>query len=116
MKNDTFKATVTTAYGQTLKTPLKISGSYEVFETVEEVREAYRKPNEFDEFVIGAANAASKASAIAAERTKQLDDAGIKAPKLGEDREATIRHIMRGLVAAGKSEEEARRIAEPLVP
>lgn len=121
MTKDTFRATVTTAYGKPLpKTvgdngKLTISGEYDKYDTRAEVEQAYGKPGEFDKFVIESANAANKASAVASARTAALDDAGIKAPKMEEDRELQIRSIMKGLTASGKSEEEARRIAETLV-
>lgn len=121
MTKDTFRATITTAYSQALpKTvgdngKLTITGEFDVYESVEEVRTAYGKPGEFDKFVIESANAANKASAVASARTAALEAVGIKPPKMEDSRELQIQSIMRGLKASGKSEEEARRIAETLV-
>jgi hypothetical protein len=121
VKKDTFKATITTAHGNPLPKSvgdngkLTISGEFDVYETVDDVRTAYAKPGEFDKFVIDSASAAAKASAVAQARTEALDAAGIKAPKMEESREMQIKSIMRGLVASGKSEEEARKVAETLV-
>jgi hypothetical protein len=118
---DTFRATVTTAYGKPLPQSvgkngkLEISGEFDAYESVEEVKAAYSKPGEFEKFVVESANAANKASAVASARTAALDAAGIKAPKMEEDRELQIQSIMRGLKASGKSADEARRIAETLV-
>jgi len=121
-KTETFKATVTTAYGKPLPKnvgengTLKINGDYPAYATVDEVRSDYSKPGEFDKFVIESANAASKASAIASARQTALDNAGIQKPKMSEDRELQIQTIVRGLVAAGRDRDEARKIAEGLVP
>lgn len=121
MKTETFKATANTAYGKPLPKSvgengvLKLSGPYDAYETVEEVRQAYAKTGEFDKFVIEAATAANKASAIAQARTEALRAAGIEPPKMENDRELQVKSIMRGLVASGKSEDEARKIAETLV-
>lgn len=121
MKKETFKATITTAYGKPLpqdvgdKGKLKISGEFDVYETLADVQTAYGKPGEFEKFVVESATASAKASAVAQARTDALKAKGIEAPKMADSRELQIKSIMAGLTASGKSEDEARAIAETLV-
>ena len=116
MQTKNWKATITTAYGKPVVPALKIAGTYSKFETQEEVEKAYAKPGEFVKFVCASATAADKATTVAEARTAALKNAGIEAPKMSESRELQVRSIMAGLVAAGRSETEARKIAEDLVP
>jgi hypothetical protein len=122
VKQQAWKARITTAHKKPLPKSvgkngvLTISGTHNVYESVEEVQKAYGKPGEFDKFVTESATAADKATTVAAARTAALKDAGIEAPKMAESRELQIRSVMAGLTASGMPEDAARKVAEDLIP
>lgn len=111
-----WKANITTAYGKAVVPAIKIAGTYNHYTSVDEVQKAYGKPGEFEKFVLESATAADKASTVAQARTAALKDKGIEAPKMENSRELQVKSIMAGLIASGRSEEDARKVAESLVP
>lgn len=85
MKAETFKGTVEQAYGEPLagKLPngansLTVEGSYQAYETVDEVRKANDWPS--DDEILKVVNAKRKAAARAARTIEVLEAAGISKP------------------------------------
>lgn len=109
MKTETFSGTVENAYGQALTAPIKFSGSFDAFESIEEVKEKNEYPK--DSEIVNFVNAKSKASKRQAAMTAALDAAGITKPDLS-DSGVQLKTMVKVLVAAGKSEAEATQIAK----
>ncbi len=78
MKTEKFDGTVASAYGETLTKPVSFSGSFDAYETVDEIRAANDWPSDDD--VIGFVNAKRKAAKRAAATTEALQAAGIEKP------------------------------------
>lgn len=79
MKTQSFKGTVASAYGEELPKPIEVAGTFDAFETADEVRQKYT-PTELNELILQSANAAQKANARAKATTAALDAAGIAKP------------------------------------
>lgn len=109
MKSETFSGTMESAYGKTLPTPVKFSGSFESLESIEEVRAANEYPD--DKEVVAWANAKRKASARQKSMNAALEAAGISKPTL-EDPQVQLATIIKALRAAGRGEDEAIALAE----
>lgn len=78
MKTETFKGEVSSAYGETLPKPIAFSGSYEAYESYEEMQGKNDVPSNDD--VLSFRNNQLKANARAKATTAALDAAGIAKP------------------------------------
>jgi len=114
MKTESFAGKAESAYGQNLSKPVAFSGTFEAFETYAEV-EAAKELLSNDE-VVKVVNTKRKMSAVNSARQSALDAAGIVKPTLEGNRDLQIAGIVKSLVAAGQSEDEARATAEALIP
>ncbi len=114
MKTETFKGTVETAYGETLPKPIQFSGSYDKFESIEEVQQKYT-PTEYNDLIVGAANAASKANARAKATTAALDAAGIAKPDPNSPEVLKANMIKNLMKAKGLDESTATQIINGLL-
>lgn len=112
MKTETFSGKVETAYGQTLSKAIPVSGTYEAFESIEEVRAKNEYPSDKD--VLNFVNSRAKQNARAAATTAALEAAGIAKPTL-ESPEFRLKEMVKVLVASGKSEAEAEQIAKTVL-
>lgn len=107
MKTETKTATIETAYGEKLDAPIELIYEYEKLEASDTIP-ADEVPSEKDirQFVNGRRNASARAAATSVEFSKR----GIKAPTL-EDPAVQLRTMIKVLVAAGKTAEQAEQIA-----
>ena len=109
MKRETFKGTIEQAYGKALATPLSYEADYELFENAGEMRSAGEWPSDSD--IVKFKNAQAKANARQKATVAALEAAGIAKPTLETDGQFRLREMAKILVAAGKSEDEARNLA-----
>ena len=110
MKTDTFKGSVATAYGRTLPEPIKFDGSVELYESVEELRNSKDWPE--DKEILSFVNNSRKAAARAKATQDSLTAAGIEKPTLENDVQLQLKTLIKVYRAAGKSDDEAREMAE----
>jgi len=113
MKTETFSGTVENAYGEKLPTPVRISGSYEAFETFTEVQAANEVPS--NDEIVAVVNAKRKANARAKATVEALDAAGITKPDPNSPevlRKTLIRNLMK---AKGLEESQASQIVDGLM-
>ncbi len=108
MKNVTKRATVATAYGQTLAEPLEFSFSYEELTKGDEIP-ANEMPDAED--IRSYVNQKRSAAARASAQNEALNAAGIKKPTL-EDPAVQLATMIKVLVAAGNDEVTATTIAK----
>lgn len=101
-------ATVNTAYGQTLAEPIQFSYSYEELVKGDTIP-ADETPDESDlrAFVNQKRNAAARSKA----QNEALSAAGIQKPTL-EDADVRLKTMVKVLIAAGNSPEQAETIAK----
>jgi hypothetical protein len=78
MKTEKFSGTVESAYGKVLPSPVKFDGTFEAFETYDEVKTANEIPSNED--IVNIVNAKRKAAARASATTEALQAAGIEKP------------------------------------
>lgn len=78
MKADTFKGTVESAYGEKLATPVSFSGTYDAFESYDELKTANELPS--NDEVLSFVNAKRKNNARQKSMTEALEAAGISKP------------------------------------
>jgi hypothetical protein len=109
MKTEAFDGVIENFYGKPLPTALTYATSYDKFENADEVRAANSWPKDSD--VVDFVNARAKATARQKAMQAAVDAAGIIKPTLENDDQMKLREMARILVAAGKSEQEARDIA-----
>lgn len=109
MKTETFEATAEQAYGKKLDTPVKYSGTFEKYESINEVRNANDMLK--DDEVVKVRNAERKSTARQAALTAALDLAGIVKPTIENDEQLRLVKMYDILIAAKKSDAEARAIA-----
>lgn len=107
-KTTTFKGVIENAYGKPLTTPLKYSGEYEELVKGDEIP-AKENPTEDD--ILDYVNNKRKANARQKAMQASLDAAGISKPALGEDMLFTFNQMVKILVATGKSEADAKQMA-----
>jgi hypothetical protein len=112
MKTETFKGSIESAYGRTLPTKLSFNGSFEAFESLDEVK-SYDNGSELpsDKDIVDFVNAKRKANARQKSMNEALTAAGIEKPTL-EDPQVQLATIVKALRASGRSEEEAITLAE----
>lgn len=97
MKPEKFSGKVETAYGQTLKTPVEFSGTYEAFETFKEAEDAKELLSNDEHLKV--INNSRKANARMKATTAALDAAGIQKPdpnSAEEIRKRMIADAMKG--------------------
>jgi hypothetical protein len=109
MKREKFSGTIEQAYGKPLATAISYEAEYDLFENISEVRSANEYPSDSD--VVKFLNAQKKANARQKATVAALDAAGIVKPTLENDSQFRLREMVKILVAAGKSEDEARTLA-----
>lgn len=116
MTKETVKGNIESAYGKPLseygKDKLTYEGEVDLFENVEEVKEAGEWPSNAE--VVKLVNQRRVASKRQGFIKASLDAAGIKAPTL-EDKGTAINAMVKVLVAQGKTEEAARALAEQIL-
>ncbi len=115
MRTETFKGTMENAYGEALPKPIPFTGSFEAFESYDEVSKANELPS--NDEVVAFVNAKRKANARAKTSTAALEAAGISKPdpnspevlkanmvknlmKMKNLDEATATQIVNGLLGA----------------
>lgn len=109
MKTEKFNGTIEQAYGKTLETPISYEAEYNLFESPAEMKSANEWPSDTD--IVKFKNAQSKANARQKATVAALDAAGIIKPTLENDEQLRLREMSKILIAAGKSESEARALA-----
>lgn len=109
MKTEKISGTMEKAYGSALAQPIPYEGTFEVYETSQEVRSANDMPS--DEEVVNIRNQQRRNNARQKFMQAALDAAGIKKPTLDTSLELRIKNIVDSLVANGKSKEKALEIA-----
>jgi hypothetical protein len=108
-KAETFSGKMENAYGQPLAKAISFSGTYDAFESVEEIRSKNEYPS--DDEIVAFVNNKRKANARQKSMQAALDAAGIAKPTL-EDPQVQLKSMIKIFVAAGRSEDEARKLAE----
>lgn len=78
MKTEKFSGKVESAYGKVLAKPVSFEGTFEAFETFEEIQKANEIPSNED--ILNIVNAKRKAAARATATTEALTAAGISKP------------------------------------
>jgi hypothetical protein len=109
MKTEAFSGTMENAYGKPLKSPLAFSGSYQAFETIEELKEKNEFPT--DKEIIAFRNNQNKANERQKVMTQVLTDAGYEKPTLENDQQLQLRTLYKVYLAAKKTPAEARELA-----
>src|SRR5262245_4584274 len=118
MKTETFKGTITSAYGKDLqkdlgRKPIAFSGSFEAFESYAELS-ASPKEMPTEQEIVDFVNASRKATARTQATTKALDEAGISKPK-ANDPQVIHANMVKNLVLNGKKEEKAIELVNGLL-
>ena len=109
MKTEKFSGTMESAYGKTLPTKLTFSGTFQAFESLDEVTSANEQPS--NDELVAFVNSKRKAAARQKSMNEALTAAGIEKPTL-EDPQVQLATIIKALVASGRSEDEATALAE----
>lgn len=107
MKQSTFKGVIENAYGKPLPSPISYSGSFEELEKGDAIPPK-EDPDEDERRTY--ANNKRKANARQKAMQLALTAAGIEKPTL-EDAEEQFRQMVKILTTAGKSDEQARQMA-----
>jgi hypothetical protein len=110
MKKVTFSGTIENAYGKPVNPPLKFDGSVDAFESAEELRNRGEWPK--DSEVVDWKNAQRKQTERQRVMTATLDAAGYEKPTLENDPQVQLKGLIKIYIAAKKSPEEARQLAE----
>lgn len=108
MKTEKLSGKIENAYGSALATPVPYDGTVEIYETYAEVEAAKELPS--NDETVSFVNQKRKAAKRQALMSAALEAAGIKKPTL-EDPQVQFSTIVKALVAAGKSDGEAKAIA-----
>jgi hypothetical protein len=108
MKTIKFSGISENAYGKAI-TPLKYETAYDAYEGISEVRAANDYPSDAD--VVKFLNAQRKANARQKAMQAAWDAAGLIKPTLENDEQLRLKSMFKILVAAGKSESEAKTLA-----
>lgn len=109
MKPTSFTGTMENAYGRPLPSPIKFEGSFDAYETLDEVRSKNEFPS--DKEILDFVNAKEKANARQKSMNAALEAAGIVKPTL-EDPQVQLLQMIKILKAAGRSDEDATTLAE----
>lgn len=113
MTNETVKAAVASAYGETIP-EIKFTFEFEKYDSAEEVRSKYT-PKELDDLVLTAANAANKANARAKKTTEVLDAAGFKKPDPNSNEVLEANMVKNLMKRKGLDEATAKQIVAGLI-
>lgn len=103
----TFKSVAYSAYKKKLEKPLKYSGDYKAYESIEEVRAANDFPS--DKEIVRLKNAAQLAKAKAAAKTAGLDAIGVVKSTIENDKQMALREFVKVLMSSKKYTLEAAR-------
>lgn len=109
---ENFEGEIKTAYGQSLPTALKYTGSYEKLTSYDAIPRK-ELPDEAD--ILDVVNNARKANARQKAMQEVLDKAGIKKPEVSQSAEGKLvaaKIIASTLVKTGMGEEQAMQIAK----
>jgi hypothetical protein len=109
MKTETFDGKMESAYGRALPSAIPFEGSFEAYETYEEITAANDLPSHDD--ILSFVNTKRKSNARQKAMTAALDAAGINKPTL-DDPQVQLRTMIKVLVASGRNEAEATTLAE----
>ena len=109
MKTEKFTGTIESAYGKVLPSKLSFAGEFQAYETVEELREKNEYPKDTE--IVAFVNAKEKANARQKSMNEALTAAGIQKPTM-EDPQVQLATMIKVLVASGRSEDDARSLAE----
>jgi len=104
-----FSGVIENFYSKPLVPKLAYEAEYVKFLTEDEVRAAGEWPKNSE--IVDGVNARRKATARQKAMQAAVDDAGIVRPTLENDDQLKLKGMVKILVAAGKSEAEARDIA-----
>jgi hypothetical protein len=110
MKNERFSGTIESAYGKPVTPALKFDGTFDAYESVEEIRVKNDYPS--DDEIVAFKNNQRKANSRQKAMQAALDAAGYEKPTLENDRALQVRTLVKVFLAAGKSEAEATALAE----
>lgn len=106
-KTTTFKGTMENAYGSPLPTPINYSGSFEELVKGDEI--PAKESPDADE-LLSYVNNKRKANARQKSMQSALDAAGIAKPTL-DDPEVQFKQMVKILTTAGRSDADARQMA-----
>lgn len=109
MKTEKFEGSVSSAWGTPIKPSISFQGSYQAYETYEEIVAANDLPSH-DE-VLKLRNTERKQNQRQQAMIAALESAGYKKPTL-EDEAVRVREMVKIFVAAGSSEEVALQKAK----
>lgn len=110
MKSERFSGTIESAYGKPVTPAIKFDGTFDAYESVEEIRSKNDYPS--DDEIVAFKNNQRKANARQKAMQAALDAAGYEKPTLENDRALQVRTLVKVFLAAGKSEAEATALAE----
>ena len=113
MKTETFKGVMENAYGKQLPQAVKFEGTFDAFESIEEVRAKNEFPS--DDEVVNFVNNRRKANARQKSMADALEAAGIEKPTLENDKDLQLKTLIKTLVASGKTETDATQVAKSLL-
>ena len=113
MKSESFESTAATAYGTKLPVALKFAVTVSYYETYAEMVTANDTLSEKEQ--LDTRNAERKAAAVARARNAAFDTAGIIKPTIENDEQLRIREMIKVIMAAKKTFEEARATAEAVL-
>lgn len=112
MKTEKFSGSVASAYGETLKTPVKFDGSFEAYENPQEVRTGGDWPTDND--IVDYVNAKRKASARAKATENALTLAGYEKPDLSKP-EYRRKRMIADFVAMGVPQDIATQQVDAIL-
>lgn len=112
MKTETFKGTVSSAYGETLPKSIAFDGSYDAYENPQEVRTGGDWPTDND--VVEFVNTKRKASARAKATEAALSAAGYEKPDLSKP-EYRRKRMIADFVAMGISQDIATKQVDTIL-
>lgn len=110
MKTETFESQAESGRGQKFDTPLKYSGDYTIYESVDELRKANDWPS--DEDILEYRNTQRKLAARNKALNAALDAAGVIKPSIENSENLRLAGMVKILVASGMSQEEATDTAK----
>jgi hypothetical protein len=110
MKRVKFEGTIENAYGKSVSPALNFEGFYDAFENPEECRNRGEWPK--DSEVLDWRNSQRKANERQKSMTAALTAAGYEKPTLESDVQLQLKSLIKTYMAAKKTFEEAKAIAE----
>jgi len=113
MKTEAFVGTMESAYGTKLDTPIKFNGTFEAYESYDDLVTANDLPSNDD--VLAFVNNRRKANERQKAMQSALDAAGIVKPTLESDEGLQIATLVKVYMARGKSREVAEQLAKAAI-